>query len=90
MVMIPISYTKKPPDIQVYTVADLNETADWLEANLPEGWTVNRNVISMNVLPCTDGTSSMLFGVGDRIAVDANNKIFKIEKTILESLFDVV
>lgn len=84
------NYTRKAPDIEVVVVQDLGETADWLELNLPSGETVNRGLISYGTLLYTNAGATISLSIGSVLCVDSNNKIFKIDREILNAFYDAV
>lgn len=84
------NYTRKDPNIEVLLVQDLNETADWLELNLPSGEIVNRGLISYGTLLYTTNGATISLNVGHVLCVDSNNKIFKIDREILNAFYDAV
>lgn len=77
--------------VQIVKVENLEEMADWLEANLPAGYTVNRSIISYGTLLYGNGsTVNVMLQVGHCLAIDANDKIFKIDSELVTAFYDLV
>lgn len=91
----PADYTHKGPNIQVieyqYNITALNAVEDWLNNGDVEEYSVYPSGTgpSINV---TDSTGTVVLRVsnGRYIARDVNNKLFTLDKDLLNAFYDVV
>jgi len=81
------TWVRKDPQIQVFRVTDLQETYDWLVANLSQDHQISVN-LNMGVISFNLDTDYTSLYVGGYVAVDSNGKVFKIDRDLLHSMFD--